>query len=1296
MNAPADDVLSAGNVHGRTRINMEVGSRMRLAKLTLSGFKSFADTTEFRFDSGITGIVGPNGCGKSNVVDAIKWVLGERSAKSLRGGAMIDVIFAGSATRKPMGCASVTLSFENPLLAQPRVPASGIAEAPPVEIEVDSLDDEGAVGPSVVDRHANSNRSLPVDSDVVDVTRRLDAEGRSGYLINGRKVRLRDIKELFLDTGIGNDAYAIIEQGRVAALLEANPAQRRSILEEAAGIAKFRARKEEAARKLEHAETNLILTRDQLSGSERRLRIVRSQAEKARKFQELDARRRALRSAVAFDQYHELRTKLDTASAQAQSLRGTRESISTELSLLEDERRLLESQRDSLLQRQQALERERMEAEAGFRQAQHRRELALQGRVEAEEAWQADNALIAAADIKNSESASRLANAVAASQRAQSNLESAQLRADACGREREESLEAAAAARGEFETLREAAASHERERSRLSGRLASVEDRLRDSALQVRRIGGRLQTSMSVADEARCHRILALVQRDVASDQERCLHDALVAEATAAESIGDRGAELAARLALLRDERTHLEGRRRVLEEMHSAREGLGRAVKLVLADLTRFTGVRGVLGDFVEADRVHAAAAEAALDGRLELLIVAPTGAIAAQAMQARELGGRVGFIPMEPPRTEPRVREQIAGAQLIRPLLRVHASASVVVDSLLADTWMTDTLESALELSQGSLAGARIVTRSGDVIEAGGVVAVGRSERFSAGVLERRAELGELLDTIGNLGAQVLSLESEASQISTEGELSRERHRAIDLDLQRARRAAIESQFRCERLEHELERSDRDLAALREEERDMSLRVATLDSERSALVTRAGDESRLANDTAIGADRSREHLTAAEQMAGQSSDLASAARLAASEASAASDSSKRECRFLEQAQDEARLQRQVAEDQLAKRQGQIAALTAIIEDATVHASTAATRRDAQSEAISLTEASLADSVRNGESSSLRLREAREHATSIERQYSDAELERRECELKIDSLVESSRSDLEIDLVANYDSHVTSRSTDGFASPDRNAAAEEAETLREAIRSLGNVNLDALTELDELESRCVALASQLTDIDASKAALATLVAKLDDASRVRFESTFNSVREHFGGVNGMFRRLFGGGSADIYLLPNEDGQVDILTSGIEIRAKPPGKEPRLVAQLSGGEKSMTTVALLMAIFESKPAPFCVLDEVDAALDESNVERFCGALAPFLDRSHFIVITHHKRTMQACHQLYGVTMPQRGVSKRVAVRFEQVSAGGHISQEALESAEHLEQGAGAAPVAASPGIDLAP
>jgi chromosome segregation protein len=303
------------------------------------------------------------------------------------------------------------------------------------------------------------------------------------------------------------------------------------------------------------------------------------------------------------------------------------------------------------------------------------------------------------------------------------------------------------------------------------------------------------------------------------------------------------------------------------------------------------------------------------------------------------------------------------------------------------------------------------------------------------------------------------------------------------------------------------------------------------------------------------------------------------------------------------------------------------------------------------------------------------RLEAARNKASHLDRDYNAIELSRREIEIKREALEERTLPELDLDLPRAYVPYRARREEEDFEPLDREAAETEIDALREAIRKLGNVNLDAIDEENELEERNEDLIRQVEDIDTAVKQLQTLIEELDRTSRERFEATFNTIRRNFAGNEGMFRRLFGGGSADLMLLPDENDRIDWLESGVEVRAKPPGKEPRVISQLSGGEKALTAVALLMAIFKSKPSPFCILDEVDAALDDANVDRFCQALLPFLGQSHFIIITHHKRTMQVCDQLYGVTMQERGVSKRVAVRVEDVAADGRISQQAIERAQ---------------------
>ncbi len=317
------------------------------------------------------------------------------------------------------------------------------------------------------------------------------------------------------------------------------------------------------------------------------------------------------------------------------------------------------------------------------------------------------------------------------------------------------------------------------------------------------------------------------------------------------------------------------------------------------------------------------------------------------------------------------------------------------------------------------------------------------------------------------------------------------------------------------------------------------------------------------------------------------------------------------------------------------------------------------------------------------------KLTTGREQAQSVDRELHAAEINRREVEVKQEGLEEQTINDLDLDLDAAYPAYVQSRSSQEWSPIDRADTRQEIDDLRAALRKLGNVNLEAIDEESVLEQQNVDLAQQVEDIDEARRQLEALIDDLDTRSRARFQEAFEAIRKNFAGPDGMFRKLFGGGSADMVLLPDEHGNVDWLESGIEIRAKPPGKEPRVINQLSGGERSMTAVALLMAIFKSKPSPFCVLDEVDAALDDSNVERFCNVLLPFLDRSHFIVITHNKRTMQACDLLYGVTMQERGVSTQVGVRLEEVGADGSIEGLDAEGAAKAKTRR-AAPAAAGP------
>lgn len=1220
---------------------------MRLAKVTLSGFKSFADTTEFRFDSPITGIVGPNGCGKSNVVDAIKWVLGERSAKSLRGDAMLDVIFAGSAARKPMGAATVTLTFDNPVI-RPDAPT------------------------------AAEQRFLAVDTEQVDVGRRLYRDGRSEYLINQKKCRLRDIKELFMDTGIGTHAYSIIEQGRVDAMLMANPVERRAILEEAAGVAKFRARKVEAQRKLERTEVNLVRVREQLANTERRLRIVKGQAAKARRFQELDERYRELRTALALDIYHELQEQLHGLTSRLTALDRERAGLMETLRGLEDDKQQADLARHDVEDEQRSLEQHKLEAIASRKHASQRREMTLRNLRDAEghvaedrarleeldervksldrQLAQADEAIVAAAD--------RLANC-------EQTVETLQI--DRAGAQRVH-LEV----RQEAESQRQALNRLEQTQADLAARSRTLDHREQDVSEQVQRTTDHAAQLSTERDN--CQQTLDEAERVVTDTQEAAEelgrrvseHDAQIA------ALGASASDLASSLSEQRHARAAIESRRCLLEEMQTSHEGLTDAVKAVLDQPAVFPEVRSLLGDVINTDQEHAALVEAALGHTLEALLV-PTEADAVRVSERLADVGRVTMLSLEQDEAPPAL-PLAAPARPLIDLISVDEAFRPAVTRLLAQTVLVWDLTTAQQLARTTLPGWRLVTRRGDVVEADGRVVTGPRSNGAAGDgwLSRRLELARLQEQVVERDERIAALSEELGAINARSEAEHARQEAIAQDLDQKRQQLVEAQYAAERCQTDLQRLERQEAAAEQERHELQQRLSALRDERTRLEAQRADVSTQLDEQHQSLAEAERALAQAEAAIESVQEGLAAARVDLGQAGEQLEASRRERRHVQQAQEESARQREICRQQVHRHLSQIEQYEAAVADADreiTEASSVVERIEAESSGL---DARLRQAEQDVVEAAERLSDARQQANRLDRDYHAVEISRREVEVKREGLEDRTLEDLELDLNIAYIPYRAQLEEEPQTPIDRDSAEQEIGDLRTAIKKLGNVNIDAIEEETLLEDRNEDLIRQVEDIDSARAQLEGLIGSLESASRQRFEDTFNMIRENFAGPQGMFRRLFGGGSADIMLLPDEEGNIDWLESGVEIRAKPPGKEPRVISQLSGGEKTMTAVALLMAIFKSKPSPFCILDEVDAALDDANVDRFCRILEPFIGDSHFIIITHHKHTMGECDQLYGVTMQERGVSKRVAVQVDEVGADGKLSKAAMQRAARQE------------------
>ena len=1240
---------------------------MRLKKLILQGFKSFADRTEFVFDSPITGIVGPNGCGKSNVVDAFKWVLGEQSAKSLRGEAMLDVIFNGSAVRKPSGIAEVVLVFDNPLLG-------------------------------------DGTRVLSLDMDEVSVGRRLYRDGTSEYQLNNATARLKDVRELFLDTGVGVDAYSVIEQGRVAALLEANPEERRLIFEEAAGISKFKQRKKESQRKLEKVDLNLLRVNDIVEEVDKRLRSVKIQSGRARTYQEYSQRLGELRLSYALREYHAHQGELAELQTKNEDAQFRLDDAAANLARKQNELAAKREQSEALGQKKQRLEHELVQAQAAVQHARQRQQYARQQLdqiAEQIEACQRDQQEV---EGKRFEVDRSLESDTQTLDRLTADLDQQREQID----QRQQALHDGeirlAATTREIEQHKSALLDLMRELAQANSRLGHIEIERKNIAAQKARLAERRQVVVGELDSLESLRAQSQQELEGALAQINAQHQQLEHSRQDARQLGEQLAHLGQQLGAAKEHRSGLLSRQKLLADLEAKREGMSEGVKSVLRQRdSSFPFIRGVVADVLRVDVEHAHVIEAALDGRDQWLLADRSSDVTSNCDALEELEGRInvlctdqipvscgtGYQPVIVPN-----HGLVAHAtwdwnqhphriRLAIDLVRVEPDYIAIAHHLLGRTVVVDDLSVARELHEHGPVGWRYVTRRSEVLEADGTLRIGPLTA-AMGLLSRRSELDQIEQQLSEVDQRIAALAAQLAQGNSAAKdleeqqnvLSNEIYRLntikVELNSRLARNADQQNALRREQpvLESELASLQRQTDILDTEQTALSQRTQTTEADqatRQQQVRELGESQRQ-----LGEEIRRlgEELTAARVLLGQIQEKQLAAQQQVQRQTAART---------ELAQQAERLEKNV--QAIVSRRGGVEAELESAQAAEDSLLGKQQELSNQIESMVTSVSEVSDLVRTmtGQVESLR----GEHA-QIEQQLHGVQLRLGEVKVRLETLVARTMEELQLDLPSKYESFCQDGGA-GYqpAELDWDAVAEEIKQLRDKIHRLGNVNLDAIGEQDELEERSRFLATQVADLTASKKQLEELIDEINRESSTRFEQTFNAVREHF---QGMFRKLFGGGKADIYLetelepkpqlgpdgqpLPIEPRKIDILDAGIEVIARPPGKQPVGISQLSGGEKTMTCVALLLSIFKSKPSPFCILDEVDAALDEANNQRFNLIVQEFLEQSQFIIITHSKRTMQIADVLYGVTMQEQGVSKRVAVKFDQVDAQGRIAEQA--------------------------
>lgn len=1182
---------------------------MILKRLVAHGFKSFADRTEFDFGPGVTGIVGPNGCGKSNVVDAIRWVLGEQSAKSLRGKQMLDVIFNGSGTRKSGGMAQVDLVFDN------------------------------------------TDGTLPIAHAEVTVSRRLYRSGESEYLLNKAACRLKDVRELFLDTGVGVDAYSVIAQGRVDALLQANPQERREIFEEAAGISRFKARKLEAQRKLERVDQNLLRLQDIIDELEKRLRSVKLAAGKARNYQQYSARLKELRSRYVLANYHDLRQRQDQLDMQTTSL--SDEATGLRERLCESEARVSELRADI-----QAMEQEIAQADQQLLGTQSQ---------------------IAGSQERIAASRQRISDQSHAMQRAEKRMADMMARA-ATLREQFDGLnERRAAAESEAQSLQARAAELAGEQRGVQGRMhesqrlmedeksgvidvlrrtSSLHNELQNLSIQHKSLSGQkdrlaardAEIAALIADlltrreqlENRRNEILSLID-----EQNRALEDTRTRAAAAAE----RRARLGEQLSAAKEYRSGLLARQQTLAELDRSREGLRAGPREVLArrdadDSRRaFSYVLGPIGELFEADVAHAGMIEAVLGELEQYLVVSSRDELLADRDTLYRIEGRIFSYcldQVQPPINLPDMTGQPGYVACALDWVRVPAECEKLARVLLGRTFVVETVEDARRFSE-LLGGAKFVTLDGVVWESDGRVAVGALGAGS-GLITRRSELRELSGQIDEVSARISALAADATQTDEEIAHLAKVQQELRTAIYEAHTERVETETRLTGVSGESQRLAREQPIVAEEvaavARQMADAVLREQQSRGELET-LEETSRLRHERIAEIERQMAEMS--EALRGLQEGVTQA-RVAAGEA----------------AQRHAALVEQIRAARDAVEQSETEAARAQRESADV-----AARVDEARRVVEETELALLELLQTSDGLTHRLgelrgsrerlqfesqergdeqRQMRGALESVDSQLTEHRLKLGEVRVRMDELTTRTAQELSVDLAEQYISYQPQ-------SEDWSAVEVEIEELRAKIERLGNVNLDAILEQDELEQRDGFLVSQRDDLRNGKSQLVELIGKLDADSITRFNETFDSVRSNFGEL---FRKLFGGGKADIVL----SDPAHALECGIDIIARPPGKELQNIALLSGGERTMTTIALLMAIFKTRPSPFTLLDEVDAALDEANNERFNHVIREFLNLTQFIIITHSKRTMGIADVLYGVTMQEPGVSTRVAVRLE--------------------------------------
>lgn len=1207
---------------------------MYLKNLTVFGFKSFADKTSLTFQPGVTAIVGPNGCGKSNVADAIRWVLGEQSAKALRGGEMADVIFNGTDKRKQLALAEVSLT-------------------------IGDVDEEHL-------RAAGVN----LDFNELTITRRVFRDGGSEYFINKTHCRLKDIQQLFMGTGMGRTSYSIMAQGNITQVLSSKPDDRRLIFEEAAGITRYKAQKREALRKLDHTEQNLLRVSDLIREVKRQIGSLQRQAGKAKRYKKILDELKHLETQLCRHRYDVLDKEVRDLKARIEGLRTESETGSEEVLRGEKE---LAQRRERLSELEQKIHGE-MSRGLELKSEIDRHEGRVQYGQERIRELEAQNAR-ALEDIRTAEE-----------RRTISEEELAEVI-----RRLEASLQHVESRRAELETRRTAVTGVEEslraqqnrvreeqsEAFRVSQELNKVRNELH--ALKLRQEGNVVRQEKLSSEKVQLEEERTRLEQkltEFSSNVENEKRNAQASRGTVEErqkrlrEIQDALRESSSALDELNRSQAGFRSSLNVLERLEDSREGFseGAAAALARKDL-----VQGSLTDHIRVPSEFVVPVEAALGQQLQVVLTEDAEK-AAQVLTGLTEGqrGRASIAPLRwqsSHQASQAALPDIPGVRRLVEVVEARNGASELIQRLLGRTLLVESLEAARQVYESGQGDFDFVTPDGDLLSAGGVFTGGRSRKggkASGSILARKNEMEEIRTKLADLAGKI-----EAAN-KVRGEMQAEQT-ALQAGLQ-------EAQSELRRQEVQIATSEGEFRALQNSLRVLHQKIDTVVYELTRLVEqdRESADRREALSTAV-ADLEAKDQEAQKRME-ESNEALEAIRVQRDEAQSALSEIKVEVATEEQVAQSFAKQKTPLESRIvelgqlvesrhrelgefeAKRgreESEISQSTQTIESLKHQRE----QVNAQIGLLREQKSGMEAEVSNNEES---LRSRRARLAQIQEERGGMEVSVAEKQMSMENLVDKIQSKYQVDLTEVRGECITITITEEGGShvevldPEELAAAGVAtnweeisarvKDLQGRIDAMGAVNLVAIEEYEETEQRYEFLNGQFEDLSTAKAQLMEVINKINTETRAMFLETFTQIRDNF---RATFTEIFGGGQADLNLVDQEN----VLESGIEIMARPPGKRLQSISLLSGGEQTMTAVALLFAIYQVKPSPFCVLDELDAPLDESNINRFIKILQRFLEHSQFIIITHNKRTISIADVLYGVTMQEHGVSKIVSVKF---------------------------------------